>query len=173
MKLKIGVIGSAVGFKKEIIQKAREIGKEIAKRDCILVNGATKGLPFEAALGAKEYDGLVMGFSPASNIAEHIGVYGFPTENLDIIIYTGFGLKGRNVLFIRSCDGVIAIGGRIGTLNEFTIAFDEKKTIALLKGSGGVCDNILDFVKSSGKKGGEIVSNTNPEKLVEKLLEKL
>ena len=61
------------------------------------------------------------------------------------------------------------------TLNEFTIAYDEKKTIGLLKGTGGLCDDksIEDFVKASGKWSGEIVSDTNPAKLVEKLLEKL
>lgn len=175
MKYKIGVIGSAAGYQSEILEKAREIGREIAKHDCILLTGGTTGASYEAVKGAKEYNGLTIGISPAASLVEHTEVYGLPVELFDVLIYTGFGFKDRNVPFIRSCDGVVAISGRIGTLNEFTIAYDEKKTIGLLKGTGGLCDDksIEDFVKASGKWSGEIVSDTNPAKLVEKLLEKL
>ena len=43
MKLKIGIIGSASGPQTEdavAIGKAREMGREIAKRGYILINGA-------------------------------------------------------------------------------------------------------------------------------------
>jgi len=175
MKFKIGVIGSAAGYSSNILEKAREIGREIAKYDCALLTGATTGLSYEAVKGAKENNGLTIGFSPASNLLEHIEKYKFPIEYFDILIFTGFGLKGRNVPFIRSCDGVIAISGRIGTLNEFTIAYDEGKIIGMLEGSGGLCDDkgIRAFIKSSRKKGGKIIYNFNPKNLVKELMNNL
>lgn len=85
------------------------------------------------------------------------------------MIFTGFGLKGRNVPFVRTCDGIIAISGRIGTLNEFTIAYDEGKTIGILKGTGGISDRIEDIVDKSGKEGGKVIYESDPHLLVAKI----
>jgi len=174
LKIRIGVIGSAVADMK-VIPKARQIGVEIARRDNILLTGSGPGIPYEAVKGAKETGGFTIGFSPASHSKEHKEKYNFPADLFDVLIFTGFGLKGRNVPFIRTCDGVVVISGRIGTLNEFTIAFDEGKVIGLLKGTGGLCDNtsIENFVKASGKKGGKIVSNSDPKLLIKELLKHL
>lgn len=173
MRYKIGVIGSAEGCESDILEKAREIDREIARQDCILLSGGTIGVSYEAVKGAKELDGVTIGFSPASTLAEHVGdPYSLPTEHFDVLIYTGFGYKGRNVPFIRSCDGVVAISGRIGTLNEFTIAYDEKKVVGLLTGTGGLCDDegIKNFIIESKKKGGKIISHHNPHQLIEELV---
>lgn len=173
MRYKIGVIGSAAGYENDILKKAREIGKEIATHDCILLTGGTTGVSYEAVKSAKENEGLTIGFSPAATLTEHTEAYGLPTEHFDVLIYTGFGFKGRNVPFIRSCDGVVAISGRIGTLNEFTIAYDEKKIIGLLKETGGLCDDegIEHFVRKSKKKGGKIISHYCPHQLIEQVVE--
>lgn len=174
MRLKIGIIGSgSVPANQEINVKSYEIGKEIAERGCILLTGSGPGLPYEAIKGAKETNGLTIGISPASNLQDHIKRYNFPTRFFDVLIFTGFGLKGRNVLFIRSCDGVIVISGRIGTLNEFTIAYDEWKTIGVLKDTCGISDSIEDIIRKSGKKGGKIIYESDPKTLVIKLIEDL
>ncbi|HDH91561.1 MAG TPA: hypothetical protein ENF38_01280 [Candidatus Aenigmarchaeota archaeon] len=175
MKYQIGVIGSAVEEKSDILKKAREIGKEIARYNCVLLTGATTGVSYEAVKGAKENNGLTIGFSPASNLSEHVEKYKLPVEYFDVIIFTGFGFKGRNVPFIRSCDAVVAISGRIGTLNEFTIAYDERKVIGILKGTGGLCDDegIEEFVRKSGKKGGKIIHEFDPKSLIKKLMNEL
>jgi len=79
-RFKIGVFGSAAG--KEVDEKlrisARLIGQQIAEAHCILVTGACPGLPHEAALGADDVGGLVLGFSPAMNLADHINNFHFP-----------------------------------------------------------------------------------------------
>jgi len=175
MRYKIGVIGSAAGYENNILEKAREIGREIAKHDCVLLTGGTTGVSYEAVKGAKEYNGLTIGFSPASNMLEHIETWKLPTEHFDVLIYTGHGFKGRNVPFIRSCDGVVAISGRIGTLNEFTIAYDENKVIGLLEETGGLCDDdgVKNFFSKSKKKGGEILSHHDPAQLIKELIENL
>lgn len=171
MKKKIGVIGSAAGnFNRSLVSIARNIGKEIAKHDCFLLTGASGGLPYESAKGAKEGDGFILGFSPALTISEHVQEYKFPVDFFDVIVLTGMGLKGRNVLFVRSCDAVIMMSGGTGTLNEFTIAYDEKKVIGVLTGSGGVSDMVREIVRRSSKKGGAIIYGNDSKELVNKLI---
>lgn len=177
MKPKIGVMGSAVEsssagkINSAAMKLAYELGREIARHNCVLINGACHGIPYEASKGAKENDGFVIGISPAKNLEEHIKKYRFPTENYDVIIFTGFGFKGRNVVNVTNCDAVIIVAGRIGTLNEFTIAYDEGQIIGVMEGSGGISDYIKRIIKIADKKtGAKVLYDRNPHTLVKRLL---
>jgi uncharacterized protein (TIGR00725 family) len=87
------------------------------------------------------------------------------------IIYTGFGLKGRNVVLVRSCDVVLFIAGSIGSLNEFTIAYDEGKVIGCLTGTGGVADEIKQVVSTFQKPTkARVLYEADPERLVDRCL---
>ena len=91
-----------------------------------------------------------------------------------MIVYTGFGYKGRNVINVRSAEVVIIFGGATGTLNEFTIAYDEGKIIGVLEGSGGVADHVREIIQFCQKPTrGLVVFDKDPEKLVDRCLEAL
>ncbi|MEX0804783.1 MAG: hypothetical protein WD688_15910 [Candidatus Binatia bacterium] len=153
---------------------AEKLGGAIAKHDCILITGATTGLPDLISRSACRHGGFALGISPAENRREHIERYKMPHDAADVIIYTGFGLKGRNVINVRSADIVIIFGGATGTLNEFTIAYDEGKVIGVLEGSGGVADHIkeiIDFCKKPTR--GTVLFDTDPERLIENCLKSL
>ena len=122
------------------------MGRSIAARDAILLTGATTGLVYAAGKAAHDAGALHVGISPAHDEHEHVERYGLPTDACDAIIYTGFGLKGRNVVLVRSCHVVLFIAGSMGSLNEFTIAYDEGKIIGSLTGTGGVADEIERLV---------------------------
>ncbi len=175
MKIKIGVMGSAQGpaiMAQENIKKAEKLGIAIAKNNCILVNGACPGLPDDAARGARQSGGFVLGISPAFSVREHVEKFLSPVKNYDIILYTGMGLMERDIVNIRSSDAIITVGGGIGTLNEFTVAFDEGKYIGVLTGTDGISDNIPHIVELCHRElGNRIIFDDNPEKLVERLLE--
>jgi len=173
LKLKIGVIGSGDDLGKGLSEKSEEIGREIARLNCILLSGAGSGLPYDASKSAKLAGGLVIGISPAANLEEHLEKYKFPVEFFDALVFTGFGLKGRNVPFVRTCDGIVLISGGIGTLNEFTIAYDEGKVVGILEGSGGISESIKEIVGNTGKKGGKIIYDSEPCSLVTKLVESI
>ena len=177
MKYKIGVVGSAQGptiENQENIKKAIAIGHYIAKNDCILVNGACPGLPDEAAFGAHQAGGLTLGISPAFSEKEHTEKYKSPRDYYDIIIYTGMGFMERDIVNIRSADAVILLGGGIGTLNEFTVAFDEGKVIGVLVGTGGVADHIKEIVAIAERELGEkIIFEEDPETLITKVIDAL
>ena len=146
-RITVGVMGSAGDVLAEdhsgrLRSTAEQLGAVVAKRGFVLLTGATTGLPDMVSRSAGLHGGLTIGISPAANREEHVTRWGLPPDGAQAIIYTGFGLKGRNVINIRSSDIVIIIGGGMGTLNEFTIAYDEAKVIGVLKGSGGIADHI-------------------------------
>jgi len=141
MKIKVGVMGSAeTASDAALYEKAAALGTIIATRDLILLTGATTGLVYATGKATHDAGALHIGISPAHDDHEHAERYGLPIDACDVIIYTGFGLKGRNVVLVRSCDVVLFIAGSIGSLNEFTIAYDEGKIIGCLTGTGGVAD---------------------------------
>lgn len=173
MQYKICVSGAAdtAYCKKCSLELSKEVGKEIVRQGGVLVTGATTGIPYWAAIGAKEAGGVSVGLSPAASEKEHIKKYKLPTDYFDLIIYTGFNYAGRNLLMTRSSDGVIVSCGRMGTLNEFTIAFEDNKPIGVLEGTGGTADMIRDIVKNSHRGSGKIVYSHNPKELVAQLIE--
>ena len=147
--------------------KAKAIGQAIAACDVILLTGATTGLVYETGKAASDAGGLHIGISPAGNEREHLEHYQLPLDACDAIIYTGFGLKGRNVVLVRSCDVVLFIAGSIGSLNEFTIAYDEGKVIGCLTGTGGVADEAEKIVRTFAKQTkARIIYDDEPELLI-------
>ena len=153
------------------LELAKELGREIVRQGAVLVTGATTGIPYWAAIGAKEEGGISVGLSPASSYKEHINKYRLPVDYFDLIIYTGFNYSGRNLLLTRAADAIVFACGRMGTLNEFTIAFEDEKPIGVLKGSGGTADMIEELIPKMHRGPGKIVYDPSPKILVEKLLE--
>jgi len=154
----------------KIKELARELGREVAKAGCVLLTGATTGVPYFAAQGCKEAGGLSIGFSPASSEKAHIKTYRLPTDCFDLIVYTGFDYVGRNLILTKSADGVIIACGRTGTLNEFTVAFETRTPIGVLQGTGGTADLIEEILKRGHRPEKKIVFDRDPKNLVRKLI---
>jgi uncharacterized protein (TIGR00725 family) len=171
LKLQIGVMGGAFVWNKEALEAAYQIGKRLAEKNCTVVTGGTTGIPYEAAKGAKSENGFVVGISPAINAKEHVVKYQKPLDCLDMLVYTGYGYSARNVLNIRSCDGVIYIGGEAGTLNEFTNGIYEGKVLGVLEGVGGTSDAIRDIIQNyQTDHRCEIIFDDDPLRLADKVI---
>lgn len=172
LKIKICVSGAAetghCGI--DALEIGKEIGKEIIRQGAILVTGATTGFPMWAAIGAKEEGGISIGISPAQTEEEHVEKYKLPLEYLDLIMYTGSGYSGRNLQLTRTSDAVIVGCGRIGTLNEFTIAFEDNKPIGVLEGNWTTDELIRKILDESHRGNGKVVYDKDPKKLVEKVI---
>ena len=178
--IKIGVMGSSsTSISPEDWRRlddlAQRLGKKIAAASCVLITGELDGIPGRVVEAHRQHGGLSVGISPAHSAAEHAALYGAIPCPSTVVIYSGFGFKGRNVIAVRSADIVILFSGGIGTLNEFTIAYDEGKVIGLLRGTGGVADvaqTLLDTlpVRSTG---AVIIADPAPEQLVERCLARL
>jgi uncharacterized protein (TIGR00725 family) len=176
MKTKVGVMGSAADTlpaeaAATLHAQAEQLGRAIAARDLILLTGATTGTPYLVGQTARAAGALHVGISPALNEREHVERYKLPTDGCDLIIYTGFGLKGRNVVLVRSCDIALFVGGSIGSLNEFTIAHDEGRIVGCLTGTGGVADEARRLLAAlPHKTGAQVVYNDGPEQLLDACL---
>lgn len=155
----------------DALEKAETVGREIAKRGLVLVTGATTGIPYWAAKGAKSEGGIVIGLSPAASKAQHIKTYHLPVDYHDLIIYTGFEYSGRNLLLTRAADAVIFLCGRIGTLNEFTDAFEDQKPQGVLLGTGGTVEVIPDILEKAHRGPGRVIFSEDPVDLVDKILD--
>jgi uncharacterized protein (TIGR00725 family) len=179
MKTKVGVMGSAseVGrpdAAETLIEKAESLARAIAQHEVLLLTGATTGIVYLIGKTAHDKGALHIGISPASNQQEHVDEYKLPLDACDAIIYTGFGLKGRNVVLVRSCDVVLFIAGAMGSLNEFTIAHDEGKIIGCLTSTGGVADEAESLVQKFGKRTqARVFNHDNPNHLLDLCLEAL
>lgn len=168
---KIAVSGSAVdNCSPGAFKKAYEVGRQIALHNCVLITGATIGVPSWATRGAKSAHGISIGLSPAASKLAHTKTYKLPTKYMDLIIYTGFDYTGRNMLMTRSADAIITICGRIGTLNEFTSAFEDKKVIGVLTNTGGTSDDIINLLKNAKRGKRFVVFDDDPKRLVEKVI---
>lgn len=171
MKYKIAVFGSAKeNLTKKIYDLAKETGKEISSRGHDLITGAAKGVSTYAAEGAKENNGKTIGISPTRNNSEKKD-YEVDFKFIDEIIHTGEGYKGRNVISVRKCDGMIAINGGFGTLNEITIAEGEEKPIVVLEHSGGCSDIIKEIFKKLNPKYKYFKLAQNSRDAVDKIIE--
>jgi len=169
--MKIAVCGSGTQVFQNIAEKAFIIGRLLARKNVLVLTGAGLGYPYYAAKGAFSDSGTVVGISPAESKEEHIAKYKFMTDAFTSIEYTSMGIPGRNYALIKEADAVIIIGGQIGTLNEFSIAFHENKPIAVLKESGGITSlipNIAEICDTS--KQNTIIYEAEPEMLVEKII---
>lgn len=155
----------------DAFEKAKEVGREIVSHGAIITTGATTGFPLYAAIGAKESGGFSIGFSPASTEREHVETYKLPLDYMDVIVYTGFGYSGRDILLIRSSDAVVIGCGRIGTLNEFSIAFEDRRPLGILEGSWDTDELLRSFIGSAHRMNEKIVFDSDPKALVERLIE--
>ena len=71
-KYKIAVSGAAElrVCQEDAVKLAEQTGRAIVQKDCILISGATTGIPNCAALAVKKARGISIGFSPEYRFIE-------------------------------------------------------------------------------------------------------
>ena len=153
-----------------VIPIAKELGREIARQGAQIITGATSGFPLYAAEGAKEVGGFSFGLSPAASKKEHVEVYRLPTKAMDAIIYTGFGFPGRDLMLIRSSDAVVIGCGRIGTIHEFTVAWEANMPLGVLEGEWATDEVIRNIIANSNRSNPNVIFEKDPKKMVERLI---
>jgi uncharacterized protein (TIGR00725 family) len=175
LRYSICISGAASGDTLKLSAKsAEELGIAVAKSGHVLTTGATVGLPYIAAQGAKKAGGMSIGFSPAESLREHVRKYRLPHDSYDFINFTGMHYVGRDLYLVQSSDAVITIGGRFGSLHEFTSALEGHKPCGVLLGSGGTADLIPELMKTLDPPDGDLVIfDEDPDRLVKRIIEVL
>ena len=175
LRYSICVSGAASGETVKLSSgKAKEVGVAIGESGHILTTGATVGLPYYAALGAKEAGGTSIGFSPAVSFREHMLKYRLPSKCFDFINFTGLHYVGRDLYLVQSSDAIITVGGRFGSLHEFTSALEAHKPCGILTGSGGTADVIPQLMEVlEPPHASLVIYDDDPIRLVKRLIELL
>jgi uncharacterized protein (TIGR00725 family) len=127
---------AVIGYNKECSEVARslayEVGKEIARAGAVLVCGGLGGVMESACRGAKENGGTTLGIIPQEE-------FSYANDFCDVVVCTGIGFA-RDFIVAASADGIIAVGGGVGTLIEMSVGYMTKKTVVAISGSGGVAE---------------------------------
>ena len=165
-KIQIGVIGYNydASLPPKTLDIAYEVGKEVAKKNAILVCGGLGGVMEYACKGAKDNGGLTVGIIPQED-------YSHANRFCDIVICSGVG-KSRDFIVSYSSDGIISVGGGVGTLIELCVGYMAKKIMVSIEDSGGVSDkyggNYLDE-----RKRIKIEKSKSPSFAVDFIIQKL
>jgi uncharacterized protein (TIGR00725 family) len=100
------------------------LGRGIAQRHAVLICGGLTGVMEHAARGAQAAGGLTIGVLPGEDPND-------ANAYIDIAIATGLG-HARNAILARTADGVVALGGGLGTLSEIALSLrNHRPTIGI------------------------------------------
>jgi hypothetical protein len=123
-KIQVAVLGVSSPTKEEY-KLAEDVGRELAGRGWLLINGGLSGVMEASSKGASEAGGTVVGIIPTKNRAD-------ANDYVAISIATNMG-HARNPIIVQSADACIAIGKGYGTLSEIAIALKEGRLVVSLK----------------------------------------
>ena len=121
MAVQVAVVGSGA----EHEGRAEEVGRLLAERGCTVVCGGLGEVMAAAARGAKAAGGTTIGILPGERRED-------ANEWIDHVVVTGLG-DARNFVVAATGDGVIAVGGRYGTLTEIGFASILGRPVVILE----------------------------------------
>ncbi len=171
--MKIAVFGSAGNNISLDTEKLCEsVGKYLAEKGVTVVTGGSNGIPGIIIKHAFSAGAKTEAYSPDKDEDSHKK----RGDNLPLDYFTEKrfipGFTQRSLEMIKDCDGALVVGGRIGTLSEFTIALEEGLNVAVLKGSGGIADH-LEYIVSVAKKEfpNKVIFEEDYKKAIDALIE--
>lgn len=171
-KIQIAVIGSAGSeeypyLKPEdsLYSKAYEIGKLLAIKNIILVCGGKGGIMESACKGAKENGGMTAGVISGNQRRKS-------NPFIDVEVVSGIINASEDGIIISMADGVIALGGGSGTLQELTMAYRNKKPIVTIKNTKGWANKLAETYIDE-RKLIKIKEVATPKEAVDYILSKL
>lgn len=129
---------------------AFEIGVYLANQGITVVTGGCVGIPGIVVDGALSVGGKTEAFYPDINeVSLNLNRDVHNNDRLDKFSYINFfnGFTERSLRMIHAVDGAIVLNGRIGTLSEFTIAIEEGLDVCVIKGTGGISDQLEEIIK--------------------------
>lgn len=119
-KRQVVIIGDSAEFP-EKNQAAHQIGRFIAKKRWVLINGGRGGVMQASSEGAFQENGTVVAIIPDTELDQ-------ANPYASIVIPSGIGFA-RNYTNALSGDVIVVIGGGTGTLCELSYAWQANKPI--------------------------------------------
>jgi uncharacterized protein (TIGR00725 family) len=133
---------------------AEGIAEYLHTRGVVLVTGGCTGIPAIAVEAMHKIGGMTVGYFPHTDRKEYIEKRHIKNAHaLEYYSSTKFvtGFTARSLKMIEEVDAVIVMNGRIGTLSETGIAIEEGLPIAVIEGTGGIADELLNIMIAAKK----------------------
>jgi len=163
-KLQIAVFGGSTTTDKKLLNLAKETGRLIAAQGATLFVGNVKGILGAALNGAKEGQGTTVVIAPY----DHKDV---DRSNCDVYIASSMNWFSRGPSLVNSLDGIIVIGGGVGTLTEMTYAWWQEIPIVIIK-TGELTDQYIG--KTFDKRKQHVVLGaSDPKEAFKKLMQEI
>jgi len=119
----VAIIGAG-DAPRAVCKLAFALGREVARRGAVLLNGGRTGVMESAAAGARREGGHTIGILPGLDRRA-------ANPHIEFAIATGIG-EARNAVIVASADAIIALAGEGGTLAEIGFAKKFGKPIVAL-----------------------------------------
>lgn len=139
--VQIGVITTYDPVPEETVEKARALGKELAARNCIVITGGNGGLMTTVSEAVTRHGGITVGII-AHELEDAGKDHSLYNPYNTIRIKTGQTYTARSPTVVRSSDAIIMVAGGVGTLTELAMAYNLKKPIVVLTGTGLMADKV-------------------------------
>lgn len=166
--MKIALVSSAIEVTDKKLQSVANKIAEICYQNSIeLVSGGCIGVTELATRTLAQLGGLTTVFSPDVDGDSH----SIRHDNLPLGIASHYfhteGFTQRSLNMINYVDGLIVVGGRMGTLSEVSIALEEGKRVGVITNTGGIAnqlENIIDLTQKDFT--GKVLFSDNPDEVI-------
>jgi hypothetical protein len=139
--IQIGVITTYDSVPNEVVEKMRALGRALAERKCVVITGGNGGLMNVVSEAVTRDGGITVGI--IAHELEDAGVDNKLHNPYNTIrIKTGQTFTARSPTVVRSSDAIIMVAGGVGTLTELAMAYNLRKPIVVLTGTGLMADKI-------------------------------
>ena len=134
----VSVFGSNSHIDEHTLTLAEDLGQLIVDLGCRVCTGGLSGIMEAVSKGARSSEkwtgNEVIGIIPQDDPTQ-------ANEFVDVVVPTGLGLY-RNIMVARAGDACIAVSGGSGTLSEIAFAWQFRKPVAVMTGTGGWSDKL-------------------------------
>lgn len=167
---KIAIVGSsektiAAACRDKLLDQCNKIGEILSDKKCIVMFGGDDGVGYEIAKVVANREGITMAFLPGNTID-------IDKDAISIPIFTELGYGMREIMMLRSCEGVITLSGGAGTLAEICNAYHMYKPIVTLRDLGGWSEKLIDqYIDKREKVKIEAYDDAN--KMIEELIKSI
>ena len=157
--MQVTVIGDSRASEKNY-KIAYELGRILAREGIIVINGGRGGVMEAVCKGVKEEKGISICILPSEEMSE-------ANDYCGIIIPTGIGFA-RNSINILAGEGIIAIGGKAGTLSEIAFAWIYNKPVVVINDTNGWSSRLKNQ-RLDDRRNDIVYSAETPKEAVKKI----
>lgn len=142
--VQIGILTTYDPVPPEVVKVTMKVGQELAKRGCVVITGGNGGLMTVISEAVVKAGGTTVGIL-ARELEDIAPEHEWYNPYNRIKIKTGQTFTARSSIVVRSSDAVIIIAGGVGSLTEVAIAYNLRKPIVALTGTGMMADKLAEI----------------------------